>query len=1304
LTFASANIFTDLWGKFTGKVINAPSVSGNAVINYSQECVECPAPREGCDYSGASCLSCGTLVCDGDGLGKVDGSSGGNTSGHWTGWYDKDNPSGSGDYEMLGSQIDKNVCSGLNITKIECETTDGVPLSETGQVAGCTIQNGFSCGNKNNLPKGCLDYQVRFYCGNVSTVPPGKGTGCINDEKCSSISLATLKQNYSVGEQINLTDPPEENIKRINKNIGGKGLTFPNRKIVSNETPKHSGYIIEFEDEPLVKKEVELRKNAKENEKSFWAGIPIIRNFLTLPENVPEKTKSYFEELKRKHENIKEGILNEVNQRRSITGNVISGQSKKLEVEAEFTKVFNGISLNVTDKEAETLKNVEGVKRVYPNYESHINLMDSVPLIGADKVWKLDKNLNNCSSSGEECLTGKGVTIGIIDSGVDYTHPDLGNCTKNQFLSGQCSKFVGGYDFVNNDNDPMDDMGHGTHVAATAAGNGDWNHDGTVESGEGLNGVAPGASIYVYKVANSEGGLDSDDVISGIERSVDPNQDGNFSDHLDVISMSLGFSGNPDDPRSQAVDNVVEAGVVAVIAAGNDGPFQSTIGSPGTAREAITVGASDKLDKIAHFSSRGPVVWNDEGGNENIISKPDITAPGRHICAAQSSEDTIWNKYHDAGEDIHCLDNKHISISGTSMATPHVAGTVALIKQKHPDWTPEEIKSSLKGTAIPLGENFTTQGAGRIDVNSAIRLNKSFPLSSLSSSDDGVSLKIFGTAKGDNLKNYSLYLNGQEVYSSDSPINEKIIYNSDLKNLKDGINEFKLKVLSNDRKTSDDFLSINVENIKNISLLYNDIYGIGELLPIKADVSYDNYNYSILYSKQGGEEWTDKGVIKKKEGNLIAELNTSLLSRGFYNFKFIFNVSGVGVFEKKVNNVYFDPTLKKGWPQRVKDDSYCYIEDNINSCQDYWFGMLEPVVADLDGDGKKEIILYKAGFPSKIIVYNFDGSIKWSSEVGTQETPGWSLNPPVVGDLNNDGRLEILAINPNLEPEGNSELYAFNYDGSILWNSEIPLGLSPTMILADLNRDGNKEVIVKGDKAIETGMGKITIVSNSGEVMNSWSWGGSSWNSIFGTPAVGNFDNDSELEIVVSGLAKGAGLTGDGGNSVNGDNTGIIYVYNMDGSVLEGWPKYTNGTIFSSPVVGDINNDGYDEIVVGLMSGLNVPISNFSKGGVYVFNRKGKILPGWPVEQDWDFLSTPALGDINKDGYLEISISNSERSTYLFNYKGEILPGWPQKTAWKDYSSSIISDVNGDNNLDILTTAGGIRSCPDNCGGVYAWD
>ncbi len=368
---------------------------------------------------------------------------------------------------------------------------------------------------------------------------------------------------------------------------------------------------------------------------------------------------------------------------------------KEAEIDKEFSLIFSGFSITASEETIEDVKEFDYVMEVHKNQVVFADLFESVSLIGAEEVWQLDKDGNMCAETGEECLTGKGITIAIIDTGVDYTHPDLGGC-----LGPEC-KVIGGYDFVNDDNDPMDDQGHGTHVAATAAGKD--------ENGEFL-GVAPDANVIAYKVLSSSGSGTFDNIIAAIERAVDPDQNGDFSDKVDIISMSLGGRGHPDDPLSTAVDNIVNNGVVGVISAGNSGPRPQTIGSPGTARKAITVGATDKNNVIAPFSSRGPIFHNGE-----LIVKPDIVAPGVDICAAQ------WDSWLEGEKECDPEKPNKIAISGTSMAAPHVSGVVALIKQAHPGWSPEDIKTNIKNTALVVDNgDVYAHGTGRVDALRAI--------------------------------------------------------------------------------------------------------------------------------------------------------------------------------------------------------------------------------------------------------------------------------------------------------------------------------------------------------------------------------------------------------------------------------------------------------------------------------------------------------------------------------------------------------------------------------------------------------
>jgi hypothetical protein len=348
----------------------------------------------------------------------------------------------------------------------------------------------------------------------------------------------------------------------------------------------------------------------------------------------------------------------------------IQAQGIMLQLRREYTYIFNGLAASIHVADMERIAAMPGVMAVHPDHEVHALLDDSVSLIGADQVWTM------LDPYGQP-VTGQGIRVAVLDTGIDYTHPDLGGCF------GASCKVVGGYDFVHDDGDPMDDRGHGTHCAGIVAAN------GTVK------GVAPDASLYAYKVLDRYGYGSDSDLLAGIEGAVNPDSDPGTDDAVDVITMSLGRTGgDPNDPVPLAVDAAVDAGVVVVAAAGNEGSGYRTVGSPALARKALAVGASDKTDDIADFSSRGPIP-----GFYELI-KPDIVAPGVGITSTFPG-------------------GEYRSFDGTSMATPHIAGCAALIRQLHPSWSPQMIQANLMNTARDLGEDVFTQGAGRVRVNDA---------------------------------------------------------------------------------------------------------------------------------------------------------------------------------------------------------------------------------------------------------------------------------------------------------------------------------------------------------------------------------------------------------------------------------------------------------------------------------------------------------------------------------------------------------------------------------------------------------
>jgi subtilisin family serine protease len=531
-------------------------------------------------------------------------------------------------------------------------------------------------------------------------------------------------------------------------------------------------------------------------------------------------------------------------------------------------KVFNGIWLKVDSADIQKLSQIAGIKAIYPMIPKELDHTTSVPLIGALQAW---------AGSGD--FQGQNIKVGVIDTGIDYQHTMFGGSASSTFPT---AKVVGGYDFAGDgyngnsvptpDPDPMDCNGHGSHVSGTVAGFGVLPDGSTFVEGVGDTyadlaalspaayqakfrigpGVAPKAELYGLRIFGCAGSTNLTE--QAIEWAMDPNDDGDLSDHLDVINMSLGSSyGSEYDTSALASNNAVAAGVIVVASAGNSGDVFYITGSPGLAKYAISVASSqdsstawsafqvtantaaapaapvgnylagnasfgpttfdvtgnlalttptngctaisqDLTGKIAvidrgvcNFSDKaknaqlkgaiGVLIVNDRAGFppglggadatvtiptmstsqadgtslkadiaagivtvrlnsaasslaldpslEDVVSsfssrgpargsylKPDLTAPG----------DTINSVQVGSGDG-------NLSISGTSMAAPHVAGMMALLKQANPTWSVFELKALAMNTAtndvfpttaktIPLTPS--RQGAGRVDIVNAL--------------------------------------------------------------------------------------------------------------------------------------------------------------------------------------------------------------------------------------------------------------------------------------------------------------------------------------------------------------------------------------------------------------------------------------------------------------------------------------------------------------------------------------------------------------------------------------------------------
>ena len=556
---------------------------------------------------------------------------------------------------------------------------------------------------------------------------------------------------------------------------------------------------------------------------------------------------------------------------------VQSSASTDVEITQEYRDAFNGVAMTLPGNQVEDLLDTGVVKRIWKNEEVQLTfpetnggkmkpkMIDSIPQIGVDKLHK-------------EGITGAGIKVGVIDTGIDYHHPDLVNAYAGyQQKEGEDPSEVNpdsvkGWDFVDDDADPMEmtyeewlESGqpefapngssyytsHGTHVSGTIAGQKENDMDGAVK------GVAPDVDLYSYRVLGAYGSGETAWVLAGIDKAV--------KDEMDVINLSLGINTNdPLSPTSVAVNNAMLAGVVTTVAAGNTGPGEKTVGSPGAAALPITVGASDVSQNIPTFTAtagelvlddvellakhftdnladyqdqslavvdaglgseadfanvnvegkialieRGEltfdekisnakaagaaatIVYNNEEGQiphyvgENVAYipsfrlsqadgealqeavaagaeftfgelgniqtqgdhladfssrgpvegtydiKPDVVAPG---VAIYSTVPAFINDPENESYDV-----AYARMQGTSMATPHVAGAIALILQENPDFTPFDVKAALMNTSVALQEDYSVYevGAGRINAYRAVHADTALIVQDETATIDG---------------------------------------------------------------------------------------------------------------------------------------------------------------------------------------------------------------------------------------------------------------------------------------------------------------------------------------------------------------------------------------------------------------------------------------------------------------------------------------------------------------------------------------------------------------------------------------
>jgi len=820
------------------------------------------------------------------------------------------------------------------------------------------------------------------------------------------------------------------------------------------------------------------------------------------------------------------------------------------------------------------------------------------------------------------------VVIAVVDTGVDWNHPDLAaNIWNNtdEIIDGADTDGNGyiddvrGYDFVDTaasvypgedgkvrDNDPMDFHGHGTHCSGIAAA--------VTNNSIGVAGVSWNCKIMPvragYKDPAGYGSLEADDAALAIIYAAD--------NGANIISMSWGGYGSSSLIKD-AIDYAYAKGVVLVAAAGNY-PINLKC-YPAGYDNVIAVAATAADDSKASWSGYGSWV--------------DVSAPGVNIYST-------------------LFDDTYDSWSGTSMSTPFVAGLAGLILSKNSTFTNEEVRNILRSTTDPVISSEYI-GLGRINAYEAIQ-RELILITNLNSSLDDVTvgeiINITGTANGTNFQRYTVEY-GSDVYPVDwtlinestLPVINGVLAIWDTSLVLDGSYTIKLTAVDVNNKTSEDRVVLNVDNVYITSPVEDEFYGenIINITGTATGTFFENYTVEYGFGTSP-TTWHTEGITlmdngtKRIANGTLAVWNTSVLNEldPHYTLRLIaYNIDASIIGDDYVT-LHIDHTLQAGWPQSLPT-----IEFNG------WMYSLtdSPTVADVDNDGDLEILV---AYGEEIYVYNHDGTYLagWPKKI----TTGGSMQiSPAAADLDLDGSMEIII------GDSKGYLHVLNNNGMYLpgWPRRLFGSYIDTPVIEDVNEDGYPDIIVA-----DWWLRGLHVIDYTGAYLAGWPRALS--NLPTGAPSVGDIDNDGDIEILIS------------------DDYGVIYAFHHNGLPVGGWPIDINDTGNSYLALGDIDGDNYLEAVIGS-----------SDHKVYAFNHDGSLVTGWPVATSYDVESSPALGDIDGDGDLEIVAGSRDRYLYAWHHDGSLVDGWPVTepclgNIFYGFGSPSIGDIDGDGQNEIV--------------------
>ena len=836
------------------------------------------------------------------------------------------------------------------------------------------------------------------------------------------------------------------------------------------------------------------------------------------------------------------------------------------------------------------------------------------------------------------------VIVAVIDTGVDYTHPDLSaNMWTNadeipgNGVDDDGNGFVDdfyGYDFANRDPDPRDDHLHGTHCAGTVGAVGD--------NGEGVVGVCWNVRIMALKFMGSGGSGYTSDAIKCIQYAV--------ANGADVLSNSWGGSDSSSALR-EAIQAARQAGVLFVAAAGNSG--DTRIHYPGYYPESFTVAATDRNDALASFSTRGEAV--------------DVAAPGVGIVSC-------------------ALNHGYRSASGTSMATPHVAGLAALIKARNPRLTPEQLELVLTSSVVDLGDpgKDTRFGHGRIDAAAALASVSpdatEFPDLRLTAPISGQvvnePLTVIGTAAGATFASYRVdYLPPggsayQPLHSSTSPVVDGALATlTPRASWVDGAGAVRLTVTDTSGATFRTAVGFRyLTTWIDSPLPYAEVTGAA--LTVRGTAGGPGFRAYTLEVGAGEEprSWTTvRRSTQAVAGDVLATWRP--VSDGVHTLRLRSDFTSG---ERTVTTaVTVERTRLPGWPAELTLHAWGF--NDTPRVLPHAGG--NRVLASY-GPGVGVIAAYDPRSLPFLALEQYDAQ---GQEVEGFDPAnvvfGTSLGTPAVGDLDRDGVAEtvVLAKTAGGPSREGWTVHVLAPDGARVWTRQVSGSAGrggpgeALTALADLDGDGFLDVICGGSPAA----GSLQAFDRRGDPLPGFPVRISDAKHLPRRFAIADLDGDLSPEVAFW-LE-----TTDGGHR--------LCVYRADGSPYLG-TQVTLGAfsgIFEplGPAAADVDGDGLlDLVAAGWGAG--------DGRKVFALRPDGRLLPGWPFESPWHMTGF-APGDLDGDGKSEVVLTTYTGEFKVIEPSGALSAtlGGGDRSRGLTRSGPVLADFDGDGRLDVVYKA-----------------